>query len=318
MFRRIVVGFIILATLLGAAKVDPESLPHVRAAPQQGTVVTGIPAFFDLAVDDAHGRLFGTEKAAGRVVVLGLPNLNTITTISLGQASSPSGLSLSSDGTQLAVALFGFGSIALIDTATLTVTDHLYPNVTVGASYPYDVRYGVAGRLYSVGNPNSGRLDYVHAFDTATGEEIGASSTVVRGGPRLAITADKSTLYVSEPDFSPQQVYRFAVTSNTPTKTGQGPHGPVIASTIAARSDGNALFTSYGQVWSGDLTQKIGAFEAFGGNIEYIPALDRLYVSQGATVVEIDAQAPYDVLARRRCWRCRSCASRTLPERGCM
>jgi DNA-binding beta-propeller fold protein YncE len=77
----------------------------------------GAPAFSDLVLDEARGRLYGADSLGGRILALSLPGLEVAGTVELGQTSQPAGMALSPDGAELAVALFGAGNIALVDRA---------------------------------------------------------------------------------------------------------------------------------------------------------------------------------------------------------
>jgi len=105
----------------------------------------------------------------------------------------------------------------------------------------------------------------------------------------MVITADNNTLYATEPDFSPQEIYRFDVTTDTPVKNAQGPWGRVSGTTLAVRGDGSMLYTSCQQAWSADLSTQVGTFAACGRELEYVPAIERLFVTVGLNVVEVNA-----------------------------
>lgn len=263
------------------------TLAVAAIASQPTRAATTSVIYFDLAADESRQRLYGSDSSGGSIHVISQTTLQVISTVNVGL--QPVGLDLSPDGNELAVGLFGAGKIALINLNTLTVTAYLTPTVDVGPNLPYDVVYGRPGRLYSVGNPGSSGFDYVHVFDTATRSEVGLSSFIIRAAPRLAITADKNSLLIGEPAFSPQQIYRFDVSTDTPTFVAQGPHGPVAVNTLAVAPDGSAVYTSWGQVWSGDLSTQLGTFAAFGSEIEYVPSLQRLAVSSDSGITLINA-----------------------------
>ena len=280
------------------------SIPRQPATALTATAVAGVrrqatkpglATFADLALDETRGRLYGTDNLSGRLLVLSLTDFSTIATIDLGQASRPNGLTLSPDGSELAVALTGAGHIALIDAERLTIAGKLYPAVDSGENQPWDVRYAPSGRLYSTGNPGSGGFDYVHVFDTKTRVEIGKSSDIVRAAPRLAIAAD-STVFIGESIFSPQQVYRYATQGDIPVQVASGPHGPVLIPDLAVRSDGSAVYTAGGQVWSGNLKSQLGAFTAKGSRLEYVAATERLFICQETTVAQVEATGNYNVV----------------------
>jgi hypothetical protein len=243
--------------------------------------------YFDIAIDEARDRIYGSRRSVGVVDVLDLDSLDVLASVPIG--SEPTGLDVSPDGAELAVALFGQGEIAFVDLETLDIEARAVPDVTDGPNRPFDVLYGRPGRLYSVGNPGSSGLDYVHVFDTATHTEVGRSAETMRAAPRLAMTADHTTLFVSQVTFSPQQIYRFDISTDTPGETARGPHGPVQVNTLAVTPDGGTVFSSRGQVWSGDLGTQSGDFTSPGEEIEYSAAHHRFFVTVGSSVVEFDA-----------------------------
>ncbi|HEV2126884.1 MAG TPA: hypothetical protein VGW38_29385, partial [Chloroflexota bacterium] len=70
---------------------------------------------------------------------------------------------------------------------------------------------------------------------------------------------------------------------------------------IAGRGDGgqeSQVFTAGGQVWSGDLRTLLAIIDVDGTEIEYVPSRERVYVSDGARLNEIDATT-YSVLGTR-------------------
>jgi hypothetical protein len=139
-----------------------------------------------------------------------------------------------------------------------------------------------------VGNPGSSGFDYVHVFDTVNKVEVGRSSEIMRAVPRLAMTADHNTLYDSEVILSPQKIYRFDISTDTPVQTAAAPHGPVSVNTLAVTPDGSQVYSSRGQVWNGDLNTQLGSFSPSGEEIEYVPGLNRFYISNGAQMSEFD------------------------------
>jgi DNA-binding beta-propeller fold protein YncE len=255
----------------------------------------GLATFFDLVLDEKRGRLYGSDNLSGRLGVLSLADLSTIGTVDLGQASKPTGVTLSPDGGEIAIALNGSGHITLVDPERLVVTGKLHPTVTSGENQPWDVLYAQTGRLYSTGNPGSGGFDYIHVFDTSTRVEVGKSSDIVRAAPRLAFAAD-GALFVGESIFSPQQGYRYATQGDTPVQVARGPHGPVAIPDLAVRADGSAVYTAGGQVWSGNLKSQVGAFTAKGSQIEFVAATERLFICQEASVAQVEATGNYNVV----------------------
>ena len=203
--------------------------------------------YFDLVLDEPRQLLYGSDMDGGSIHVISMQTLEVVTTVSVG--SDPAGIDISPDGSWLAVALSGQEDIAIIDLNTLTVQTRMTHQATSGLNQPYDVVFGRPGRLYSVGNPGSSGLDYVHAYDTDIWLEMSHSIEDMRAAPRLAMTADQNNLYVSQVSFSPQKIYQFNVSGYTPYQTAVAPHGPVAVRTLCVMPD-NRVFTSRGQVWS--------------------------------------------------------------------
>ena len=253
--------------------------------------------YFDIAIDETRGQIYGSHRSSGVIDIVDMDSLDVLTSVLVG--SEPTGLDVSPDGSELAVALFGQSEIAFVDLETLNVEARVVPAGTSGPNRPFDVLYGRSDRLYSVGNPGSSGFDYVHVFDTSDHTEVGRSTEIMRAAPRLAMTADHSTLYVGQATFSPQQIYRFDISTDTPSQTAGGPHGPVRVNTLAVTPDGGQVLSSRGQVWSGDLGTQLGDFSPYGDEIEYSVAHDRYFVSAGTTVVEFDAQTHVAVRIHR-------------------
>ncbi len=238
--------------------------------------------YFDLVIDDTRQRIYAADSASGSVDVISINTLELITTVSVG--GEPRGMDIDPTGNELAVALYSSGEIVFIDLSTLIITDRIVP---AGASpnRPIDVLYGRPGRLYSVGDGGSG-IDRIHIFDSVTKSEISSSSEIVRGEPRIAITVDGNDLFVSE-HFSPNKLYRYNISTEPITRTHSSPHGPVNSSVIAISPDGEKIYTSVAQIWSGDLSTQLGSFDVFNdltstmvdNDIGYAYAKDRVFLS---------------------------------------
>lgn len=240
--------------------------------------------YFDLVYDASRQRLYGSIEETGEVEIRSATTLAVIQTLDLG--TSAFGLDMNPAGNQLAVALEADGEIALINLNTLGSAGTL---TMPGA---YDVVYGRPGRLYAVGNAPTD--EELHVFDTNTMAVVGKSSQDVGLRSSLSITADKNTLYAGKSEGF-RAIYRYDVTTDTPALTGQTTSEPFLR-TIVVTPDGSKVFTSRGEVWSGDLSARIGQFSFSGDEIEYVPARERLYVSDGLGLATIDANT-YAVLS---------------------
>jgi DNA-binding beta-propeller fold protein YncE len=243
--------------------------------------------YFDMVIDETREVIYGSNRSGGEIHIISMNTLDIISTLSVG--SEPTGVDISPDGTELAVTLYGQSEVAFIDLDTLMVTARVTPAGTSGPNKPYDLLYGRPGRLYSVGNPDSSGIDYVHVFDTDSHTELGRSTEIMRAAPRLAMTADHNFLYVSQVTFTPNKIYRFDITSDNPVQIAAAPHGPVKVNTLAVKPDGSKVYCSRGQIWSNDLSTILGSFSPSGEEIEYSEIVNRFYISAANQVVEFDA-----------------------------
>jgi len=269
--------------------------------------------YFDLAIDEAHGRIFGSDANATKLDVFTYSGSNPpsfLMTICLG--FQPRGIDISPDGNELAVALFNGGKIAFYDLALPNnqlgsqTPKYLVPKVDSGyPNKPYELVYGRPGRLYSVGNPEATGFDYIHVIDTSTSPktEISRSTYVIRMSPRLAISSDKNTLFALHTNQSPTKLYRFDISTDTVTYQFEDPHGTLRGSTIATLDDPTKIFTSYGEVWSTigygprDVFSQMGTFNDWGNEISYVKAHDLMAVSID-TRVSLISTDDYQTVAR--------------------
>lgn len=261
------------------------------------------PLFDTLVMDNARNLLYGSDLAGGRVKVLSAVDGSLQTSIDVGQYDQPYGMDISPDGSQLAVALGNTAQVLLIDLGRRTVAGHLYPTGGSGVNIPFDVRFGSSGRLYSSGAPCAYGSDYIHAFDTTSGMQVGVSSAIVRCSPRLAISADRTSLFVMESAMSPETLWRFDVSSATPTVTSTtgNSNSSVAGYEIALRPDGTQVYTTggnvgNGQVWSADFKTQLGTIADHGPNIAYSAAAGRVFIGNGHGVSEALDSAPYTVV----------------------
>ncbi len=285
--------------------------------PKQQAACTATPLsganYFDMAIDEAHGRIFGSDANDTKLDVFTYSGSNPpsfLMTLCLG--FHPRGIDISPDGNELAVSLFDGGKIAfynlaLSNTQLGTQTPkYLVPNVDAGnPNKPYDLVYGRLGRLYSVGNPEATGFDYIHVIDTSSSPktEVSRSTYIIRMFPRLAISADKNALFALHTNQSPTKLYRFDITTDTVTYQFEDPHGPLAGATIATLDDPTKIITAFGQVWSTtgygprNVFSRMGAFSDVGTEIEYVKAHNLMAVNYKDQVSLISTDE-YQVVAR--------------------
>jgi len=226
----------------GAAAKPPQQ-QSATAAP---AVAVSTPQMADLALDEAHGLLYGSDISGGKVWIFSLPMLSTVATIDVGAQSQPIGMDISQDGTMLAVARTNsqYRSIAVIDTAARKVVATLSPSVGT----PWDVRFGRQGRLYSVGFPSSGGTvpDVVHVWNLNSMTEVGQSACCTGDADDVVITADGNTLYESETGQTGVRTVRFDISTDTPVAMGATP-GVQFGGAVVVKPDGSRAYNSNGE-----------------------------------------------------------------------
>ncbi len=252
---------VFVSTSNGIAAIDLTSFPP--GIP--GTFPTGSLPYSDIVVDDANDVIYGSNTIGHKIDVISTSTLQLLDEIRLHNGSSPKGMDLSPDGSELAVALSGSNQIAFIDTNSLTVSASVIPDES---DTPFDVKYGRPGRLYSSGSPYSFGFEYIHVIDTTSHTNVSRSSFIIRAGPTLAISADNNYLLANE-QFSPNHLYKFNVSTDTiPTPTTTPHITGFTASTYLLLNDESKIFTNTGQVWSNpsdlSLSTQLGTFNTSG------------------------------------------------------
>lgn len=236
----------------------------------------------DLAIDLPRSRVYGTDMS-GRIDVMDLETFAVLESYLLHAGAKPTGIDLSPDGNELAVALNGLEAILFLDPETGAEITRTTPQLTMGSYYenmPSNVIYGRPGRLYSDGNANGS--DYIHTIDTTTYTWLAKSSNTFSGA-ELAITDNKNTLYANRLG-SPNNIYLMNIQTDTPTFSAMGPHGPVSATKFAIIPDGSKVFTAQAQVWSGNMQNSLGTLEGGSGKlIEFLPSQGMVVLAATST-----------------------------------
>jgi DNA-binding beta-propeller fold protein YncE len=201
--------------------------------------------YFDMALDEARQLIYGSDEAGRQIHVIDANTLGVVMTIPVGTMDGPNGIDISPDGQELAVALPDPPQVVFLNLDTLTVTAVITTNP--GSHLPYDVIYGRPGRLYSAGRNGS----HIQVYDTVNKTIVGQSTSNNATNPHMAMTADKNTLFVSRVNGTPQRLYRYDITTDSPVETAQTSNVSVDA--LAVNPDGSRVYTPRGQMWNGDL-----------------------------------------------------------------
>jgi DNA-binding beta-propeller fold protein YncE len=239
----------------------------------------------DFAFDMPRNLLYGTD-ASGRVDVIDQDTGAVVDSFLLPNGADPIGIDLSPDGSELAVALNELQSILFLNAETGAVIARVKPLNNDDSNLPYDVIYGRAGRLYSNAQPD---FEYIHVFDTTTHTWLAKSDHIISTGAEMAITSDHKYLYANQ-KLSPNNIYVLDVQTDTVMELHEGPHGYVTAPRFTIIPDGSKVFTSTGQVWSGDMQTRLGSlYTEPGVFIKFIPNKNMVALTHGSSIEFLDA-----------------------------
>ncbi len=214
---------------------------------------------YDLVLDLNRNRVYVTHHEESSVGAHDIETGERLWTVPVD--GRPHGAELSSDGTELFVALAGAGAVAALDLESLDVELILVEDVT-GHAETWDVVETSPGTLFVSANPASSGLAYLGKVDRANpaGATRVADGRVIRGGPILIESPDGTTLFVAEAAFSPNSLYRLDLTQANAPIVGEDVHGSVsgVWWTRPNRA-GTRLYLGSGQVLDPETLVEIGA-----------------------------------------------------------
>ncbi|HEY3643839.1 MAG TPA: hypothetical protein VGM16_00760, partial [Gammaproteobacteria bacterium] len=210
-------GLVFQGTSLGQVDiVDPLHTGQDGALPLWQPPTTVLPMDdtpFAVAVDEPRGRLYVSIPNQDEVEVISESNHGVLARIT--GLAAPTGLNLSHDGSTLYVALGATGSVALVDPDTLTVSSTIDVHAALGGMSTYDVAEAQPGILFITGNGASSVSTKVARLDVGAGTSTTvAGNTTIREAPRLAVSPDGNTVYVSD-NPSPSSIYVLDATQVT-------------------------------------------------------------------------------------------------------
>src|SRR5687768_15935444 len=150
--------------------------------------------YLDLVVDETRGVLYGADKTGNKIDVISMADLSVTTSYLLVSGALPTGIDLSPDGNELAVAQSGLSRVKFINLADGTTSET--PSALSGSSTKVtDVLYGRPGVLYALSSNGLHVINTTivpHAEDAA--QYIPDNSSAYSEGFG-AISSDKNTLY---------------------------------------------------------------------------------------------------------------------------
>lgn len=269
------------------------SVAFVPAAQAQQAVNVLLPA-------PQHEVVLDPERA---VLYASLPTRNTIAVVSMQSwtllkelpvPANPRGLDLSLDGTRLYTAHFNTGQISVLDLAT-----ELYTTINVAAQLAdqrtWDVLEVQPGRLLVTGNPNSNGFAYVVQvlLNQGAAQSRVASGRIIRGGPNLEMAPGANHVYISEPSFSPDSVYRLDLTQPTAPIVAEDDHGLVSGSLyMAVQPNDERVYLGSGQALASATLDQVALIP--GGGVAAFASDDPFrvwYARLNGTTIQLKAYA---------------------------
>lgn len=203
-----VLNAVLLATALGASGATPAvAVPGQLLGTFSGTV-------YDFALNPSNPELYATTDT--HLLVIDTASLTEVARIPISGA--PRGVAVTPDGTRLYVAPGAAQELVVIDTATLDRIDSItLPGVG------FDVEVGQAGRVYVSSNSGGGIMQVDGTTGALQLQFTEGVSTYYNG--MLRISPDRLFLYFANRGLSPGTLAKFDVSSGTPVKVYQNPHG---------------------------------------------------------------------------------------------
>jgi YVTN family beta-propeller protein len=229
--------------LLVSIPYGAQAAPLSQVAPSVASTVLLSGTYSNFILDPFRDRVYVADSGNGRIIVWNTTTDRLIANVTVG--GTPLGMDVSADGSQLYVALTSILSLGIVDLTTLKSVGSFRLTAT-----PIDVAAGRMGRAYVTTNEYWG---YPRILDTANRKEIGnitAGGQVygASGGALARITRDRSTLYVGTRGLSPEDLYKFSVTSDSVSLLSHAPFNLIGANLGDAdvSLDGRFLYVACG------------------------------------------------------------------------
>ena len=192
-------------TVLGRA-------PHADAA--FGDVVAQYRfAASSFAMDPAGPYMYATIPSQNAVAIINTNTLAIENTVFVG--SDPTNLAFSPDGSTAYITDSTSDFITVFNTSSQTVTNSL-----LLPEEPQDVVFGNQNRLFVLGQST------IFQIDATTGASAGPNLTGVSiSGGELQISPDRNSLYYGDYGISPASLYKFNISTTSPSLTWKTPFG---------------------------------------------------------------------------------------------
>ncbi|MDH5606059.1 MAG: hypothetical protein OEY93_04160, partial [Anaerolineae bacterium] len=154
-------------TVEGIYNVEASALDLVTSF-QLNNILYVPVVYREIILDESRNLIYGSDYQNGKIHLLSSSTLSPVGFIDVGP--SPSGIDISPDGNELAVASYGQGEVLFIDLDSLSNITKL----SLGTSEPIDVIYGRPGRHYIIVQPSIGRRK-ITVINSNTKTELSSS-----------------------------------------------------------------------------------------------------------------------------------------------
>lgn len=283
-----VAGLLFVALVLAMGGSSVGDVFAVEGQPARAVASPTVRTYSDLLLDDARGVIYaaGTDDVGDDILdVVDLDTLAITDTVMLPLEAT--GLALSGDGSELAVASASPYGVAFVDLESGEVS----PPLSLSA-HPTSVVYGRPGRLYAGYQRDSGVPAELAIVDTISRTVVSTVtlSAAQPGVPQLVISGDGADLYALVAA-NTNPIFKLNAFSDTLPVAGQTP-APVEAQVLAVAADGSRVFTDKA-IWDGDLGELLAAISIpeveLIYNVVYEPALERVYFQTSSALRVFDA-----------------------------
>jgi YVTN family beta-propeller protein len=232
-----IVSYCLIASIFGT-----------KAEASIGDVVTQYDfAASSFVMDPAGPYMYATIPSQNAVAIINTNTLAVEKTVFVG--SDPTNLAFSPDGSTAYISDSTSNFVSVFDTQSRTVI-----NSFVLPEEPQDVVFGNQNRLFVLGQNN---IFQINATSGASAGPNLSGAYIYSGG--LQISPDRNSLYYGDYGISPSTLYKFNVSTTTPTLTWQTPFGSVGSNgqDLAVSHDGTFISYATGSGQNGYQIAKI-------------------------------------------------------------